>query len=201
MHPAARIELLPEDADQRIVLRVDWPTFKAVLEARGEHHRPRLSYCDGVMELMSHGKSHETTAGILGRLVEIWADHHGLALETTKSWTLLREGKRVAVEPDESWVLGDRPNALLPDLALEVVITHGGIQKLERYARLGVREVWFWIDGQLSVHVLRGERYVRAARSHVLRGLDLAELEKFATHPSPGRAPRLYRKRLERRRR
>ncbi|MEG4506483.1 Uma2 family endonuclease [Microcoleus sp. F6_B4] len=35
----------------------------------------------------------------------------------------------------------------IPDLAIEVVFTSGGIDKLQLYKRLGIPEVWFWEDG------------------------------------------------------
>ena len=85
-----------------------------------------------------------------------------------------------------------------PDLAIEVVWTSGGLDKLEIYRKLGVREVWFWIDDKLSVHVLEGRRYVRATRSHLLKGLDLELLARSARHASPAKAPRLYRAALRR---
>lgn len=197
----SRAQPQTDDRDQCVTVRVDWHTFEALLGARGEAPVPRISYLDGVMELMSPARTHESTAGLIGRLVEIWADHRGVVLETTKSWTLKNRRRQAGVEPDESWVVGDRPAAVRPDLALEVVHTHGGLEKLEIYARLGVREVWFWIDGQLSVHVLRGAKYVRATRSHLFRALDLSELVRFAKHASPGRARQLYRTALERKRR
>lgn len=190
-----------DDRDQCVTVRVDWRAFEALLAARGDAPVPRISYLDGVMELTSPARTHESTAGLIGSLVEIWADLHGIVLETTKSWTLKSRRGQAGVEPDESWVVGDRPAAVRPDLALEVVHTHGGLDKLELYSRLGVREVWFWIDGQLSVHVLRGPKYVRATRSHLFRGLDLGELVRFAKHASPGRARQLYRAALERKRR
>jgi Uma2 family endonuclease len=91
-------------------------------------------------------------------------------------------------------------SATVPDLVLEVVRTSGGLDKLEIYRRLGIREIWFWIDGQLSVHVLRAKGYVRAARSALFPKLDLKQLAAFARHPSRARAPMLYRAALQRKR-
>jgi Uma2 family endonuclease len=89
--------------------------------------------------------------------------------------------------------VGDRPDARLPDLALEVVHSPGGPDKLEVYRRLGVGEVWFWLRGELSVHVLRTKGYVRASRSALFQKLDLKQLARFVKHPSSARAPGLYR--------
>jgi len=84
-------------------------------------------------------------------------------------------------------------------LAIEVVWTSGGIDKLEIYRKLGVREVWFWRRGQLSAHVLSGETYAQASESAVLPGLDLAELARFLDRPTASQAIREYRAALAQR--
>ncbi len=147
---------------------------------------------------MSPGKTHESRCWLIGRLLEVWADENEILLEGLKSWTLKSAGKDAGAEPDECWVIGDRPHATKPDLALEVVQTHGGLDKLEIYRRLAVKEVWFWIDGELAVHVLRGRSYVRSAKSALFAGLDLKLLSRFVRHQSPARARSLYRAALRR---
>ena len=186
------------DTDQRVLMRVGWKGLKALLAARGDAPLPRIAYLEGVLELMSPGKLHESRSWLIGRLLEVWADENEVLLEGLKSWTLKHEGKEAGVEPDECWVVGDRPRATKPDLALEVVQSRGGLDKLEIYRRLGVREVWFWIDDELSVHVLRGRGYIRSPRSSLFRGLDLKLLSRFARHASPARARMLYRAALRR---
>lgn len=42
-----------------------------------------------------------------------------------------------------------------PDLAIEVVVTSGAIDKLEAYKRLQIPEVWFWENSRLSLYALR----------------------------------------------
>ena len=80
-----------------------------------------------------------------------------------------------------------------PDLAIEVVWTSGGIDKLEIYARLGVGEVWFWRDGRIEVHVLRGGRHERATRSALLPDLDIDLLCSFLDRPTALQAVRAFR--------
>jgi Uma2 family endonuclease len=80
-----------------------------------------------------------------------------------------------------------------PDLAIEVIWTSGGIDKLDVYRKLRVREIWFWEDGRIRVHALRGLHYEPAAESEVLPGIDLALLVSFLDRPTASQAIREYR--------
>ncbi len=71
-----------------------------------------------------------------------------------------------------------------PDLAIEVVWTSGGIEKLEIYRRLGVGEVWMWDEGVIGVYVLRGEQYAALSQSELLPGLDVPLLARLCTATS-----------------
>jgi Uma2 family endonuclease len=72
--------------------------------------------------------------------------------------TLENEEGLVRRQADESYELGQ--NRERPDLAIEIVITSGGINKLEAYKRLQISEVWFWEKGKLSLHQLQPDGYV-----------------------------------------
>jgi Uma2 family endonuclease len=84
-------------------------------------------------------------------------------------------------------------------LAIEVVWTSGGIDKLTIYARLGVPEVWFWRRGKLRVHVLRGQAYVESPKSKLLPGIDLSQLCSYLDRDTASQAVREYRAALNRR--
>jgi Uma2 family endonuclease len=101
------------------------------------------------------------------------------------------------LEPDECYVLGKLVD--VPDLAIEVVQTHGAIDKLDVYAGLGVREVWIWEAGVLAVYVLVGETYERREHSSLLPQLNLRELASFVTLDDQTDAVRAYRDALRRR--
>ena len=81
----------------------------------------------------------------------------------------------------------------MPVLAIEVAWTHGGLDKLEIYARLGVGEVWFWRKGKIEVHVLRGEAFEPLERSALLPDLDLDQLASFLDAEHQTQAVRAYR--------
>ena len=73
----------------------------------------------------------------------------------------------------------------------------GGQTHIEIYRALGVRELWFWRRGAITVHVLRDGTYEEVAASEVLVGLDLAELVSFLDRPTTSAAIRDYRAKLE----
>lgn len=180
--------------DKIVVLSdVTWADYQRMLEIRGDRSSPRISFLEGRLEIMSPSDTHEELKSVLGRLVEQFCLERGIEFRTLGSWTLEEKKVERGVEPDECWVFGERRPATRPDLAIEVVWTSGGLGKLEIYRKLGVREVWYWRKGTLSVHVLRGEAYQDAAASEVLPGIDLALLAGFLDRPTTSAAIRDYR--------
>jgi Uma2 family endonuclease len=180
--------------DHIVVLRgASWADYQRVMELRGDKSAPRIAFLEGDLEIMSPSSSHENIKSLIGRLVEVYCLEHDLEFRALGAWTL--EDKTVArgVEPDECYVLSTDPDAQRPDLAIEVVWTSGGIAKLDIYRKLGVREVWFWRDGVLSVHLLHGESYVTTTTSAALPGLDLALLASFLDRPTTSAAIKAYR--------
>lgn len=94
-------------------------------------------------------------------------------------------------------MFGDVGDPQRPDLAIEVIWTSGGIDKREIYRALGVREVWFWRQGQLTAYALRPSGYEEIAGSEVLPGIDLVELASFLDHAPASKAVREYRTALQ----
>jgi hypothetical protein len=74
----------------------------------------------------------------------------------------------------------------------------GGLDKLDIYRGLGVREVWVWKRGKVCLYALRGDRYERIERSEVLPELDLALYASFLAAPSQSQAVRELRAALRR---
>jgi len=180
--------------DQIVVLwNATWADYERLLEMRGDHSAPRLSYLEGAIEIMSPSLFHEAIKSVIGRLVEVWCEKNRIEFSTYGSWTQKKKRVERAVEPDECYVFGEVAKPARPDLAIEVVWTAGGLDKLEIYRKLGVREVWFWRRGRLTAHALRRSRYEEIAGSEVLPGIDLAQLASFATRPTTSRAIREYR--------
>jgi Uma2 family endonuclease len=181
-------------ADQRVVMYgVPWSHFEAQLALRGDASRPRMSYLEGALELMSPSKGHERIKSYIGCLIEAYALVRGIDLSPYGGWTLKNALKESGAEPDECYILGGDQEKDAPDLVIEVVWTAGGIDKLEIYRRLGIGEVWLWKRDLIAIHVLRGDRYERAARSRVFPALDVGLLASFLDRPTALQAVKAFR--------
>jgi len=192
--PAVATEAPALPADNIILLEnVTWADFRRILQMRGDRPVPRLTYLEGVLELMRPSRPHEAIKSMIGRFVEAWCTENGVEITPYGSWTLENEDADRAAEPDECYVIGDVDEPERCDFAIEVVWSSGGINKLEVYRRLQVREVWFWKKGRIDVHVLRGDRYVAVEASELLPGIDLVLLASFARRQPMTRAVKEYR--------
>ena len=171
------------DPDQRVVMNgLDWWRYETMLAVRGDRSIPRMTYLEGQLELISPSRSHESIKKLLGRLLEAYAEEKGFVLEGLGSMTLRNPGAERGAEPDECYAVGKVKEH--PDLALEVISTHGGLDKLNVYSGLGVREIWIWENGKLRVHALRGQRYEEITASELLPEVDLALLARLAAAES-----------------
>lgn len=189
----------PRREDGIVVLHdVPWDLYERILEVRGERSAPRIAYLEGELELMTPSYDHEAIKKTFARLVEIYALDAGIPIIGVGSWTLREEPEERGIEPDECYILGRRKKDR-PDLAVEVIWSSGGLDKLEIYRRLGVREVWIWRRGEVHVHALRGDRYEPLGGSELLPDLDLEHLAGFLGHEDQGGAVEAYRESLKER--
>ncbi|MGF1603841.1 MAG: Uma2 family endonuclease [Thermosynechococcaceae cyanobacterium] len=132
----------------------------------------RLSYLDGILEIRKMpGRQHETIKGRIGALLEAYLEQAGIDFTPTESMTLESEEGRVKREADKSYELGRGRD--LPDLAIEIVVTSGGIDKLKAYQRLQIPEVWFWEKQKLSIYGLREQCYEELTQSETLPHLNI----------------------------
>ena len=184
--------------DKIVILRnVTWADYQRVIEMRGNHAAPRIAYLEGDLGIMTPSQPHESLKSRIGHLVEVWCLEHAIEFNTYGSWTLQDKEALRGVEPDECYVFGDFRETRRPDLAIEIVWTSGGLNKLDIYRKLGVREVWFWRRGLLTVYALRGDTYPEIAASEILPGIDLVELAAHLDRPTASQAIREYRARIQ----
>ncbi len=172
--PPARLE----DPDQRVILGdIDWWQFESFLAIRGDRAGVRVTYLEGQLEIMSPSRSHEMLKTMIARLLETYADERGLVFEGYGSLTMRSAAELRGIEPDECYAIGAAKES--PDLAVEVIWTHGGLDKLDVYRGLGVREVWIWKKEELKAYELRGGAYVEISQSVVIPGLTPSFVREF----------------------
>lgn len=202
--------LLDQQALQRqdpecryITDRVNWEQYEALLARNGDTSAYRIIYLDGALEIMSPSRRHESRKTRIGDLLVIYFLEADINYFPFGSTTLRREEESGGIEPDEAYCIGTDKE--FPDLAIEVIVTSGGINKLEVYRRLKVKEVWFWQNDRFSLYCLREEipdklvqtcGYESIDCSEILPGLALELLAEYIRHPNSLLAAKEFRQRL-----
>ncbi|MDY7014640.1 MAG: Uma2 family endonuclease, partial [Cyanobacteriota bacterium] len=170
---------------------VSWPQFKLIQAGFKNTPGVRLFYYKGEVEILAVSKEHELISRTINILLAIYFEVKAIEFEPTGSFNQEREGEASA-QADESYFLGSEPKTS-PDLSVEVVITSGSTNKLNRYQVLGVPEVWFWEDGLFQLYRLGENGYDRIYASQVLPDLNLELLTRCVLMTSRLEAMREFR--------
>jgi Uma2 family endonuclease len=104
-----------------------WQEFEKI-EALMTSPSLRITYLDGYIQFMTLGEEHEMLKTIIGFLLELYLCEMGINFIPVGSATRRSQEKGVSFEPDESYYLGEKKEN--PDLAIEINITSGSIDKL-----------------------------------------------------------------------
>ena len=177
----------PDDYDHFLVLHgATWSDYERVLELRGERSVPRISYLEGLLQFITPSIEHEMTKSVITRLIEAWCVEYEVGLRASGSWTLQKKDAQCGLEPDGGYVFdrtGDIRDPEYPELALEVILTPGGVAKLDIYRKLGVPEVWIWRGTRFTIHQLTADKdtYIEEDKSKTIPELDLTLLERFVS--------------------
>ena len=185
-------------AEQYLTLEgVSWQQYDALVALFIDQFPAlRMTYVEGTLELMTTSSEHERLKTIIARLIESFAEEADIVLNGYGSATFRQEAAARGLEPDECYSLGELGAA--PDIAIEIVLTSGGIDKLKVYKGLGVQEVWFWENQQFRLYNLIDPEtgYEPLSASRLMPGLDLDLLAQFLDYPSQTQAVKAFRKLL-----
>lgn len=179
-----------DDPEERFISSgVSWENYESLLAKLEDNSHYRVTYLDGILEIVSPSIRHEKIKTNLGMLLERFFYSKRIRFIPMGSSTFRNKAKKAGAEPDECYCIGEEKK--IPDLAIEVVLTSGNINKLEIYRRLGVREVWFWQRNQFKLYHLRDNQeneqatvypdtygYEQIEKSEILPELDISLLEQ-----------------------
>ncbi len=193
----------------QLINGVSWQQYEALQQQLGDANgtlraRPgyRIHYLDQILEIMSPSRWHEAQKTRIGNLLEIYFLHCQIPYFPTGSTTFKNKLQGVGLEPDESYCFhADKP---IPDLAIEVILTSGGLNRLALYQRLGVPEVWFYQKSGFTVYVSSSDLpsiapefgYQSQSHSVLLPDLDLTQLQQALDQASPLAAAQYFQQSL-----
>ena len=187
----------PPGEDRVVLGGVSWEQYVAINEERGEDHsNPRLYYLNEQLEIMTTSLQHERLKERIGMLLVEYVNENDLEIFPHGQATM-QKMEEAGAEPDASWCFGEEKD--VPDIALEIALTSGGIEKLEIYRCFAVREVWFWRNEHLEIWNLRADAsgYDGPMRvSQQLPSLDLQMIERCLALPTWREARRAFREGL-----
>ena len=174
-----------------ICSHTSWDEYEAILQQKADSSAYRISFLNGVLKIMSPSRNHEIIKDFIYLLIVAYCDAIELDYYPLGSTTLKQKDKSVGKEPDTSFCFNNLKQ--IPDLAVEVIFSSGSVEDLEKYQKLGVREVWFWIDNRLEIYVLIDDKYQKQNNSDNLTDLDVKLLDKYVSQVLTGN-PRILKK-------
>jgi Uma2 family endonuclease len=176
--------------ENRVLLRnIAWNVYEIILNARGEYRSPRLSYYQGLLELMAPLEEHERSSSLIHEFISILTEEKEVDLKSLASTTLNRPDLDVGAEPDQCYYVKnehlvrgktvDLNTDPPPDLVIEVDITHTDINKNALYKDLGVPEFWRFDGRVLTIYSLSEDQYQEMEASPTFPGITKEMLYQF----------------------
>jgi Uma2 family endonuclease len=124
------------DTDKTITLAdVTWEVYLELSEQNPEY---RYSFYKNVITVMSPSRNHERIKKTIAILIETYCQVEQIKFFAFGSGDI-KKSKEVVKQPDESYCFDNEKD--IPDLAIEVVFSSGGVKDLEKYKALNVKEV------------------------------------------------------------
>ncbi|MEM8675993.1 MAG: Uma2 family endonuclease [Cyanobacteria bacterium P01_G01_bin.67] len=137
----------------------------------------RVSYFNEVITIVSPSKNHERITQTIAILVSAYCRKFNLPYFPLGS-TRLENKPLAGKEPDVSFAFNTDKD--IPDLAIEVIFSSGSLDDLDKYQAIGIKEVWFWRNNQVTFYQLQTQGYIEITTSKLLPNLTSKMLENFA---------------------
>lgn len=178
-------KIIVKPGQQLLLQDITWKDLEEILSDLGENRSSRISYSNGVLEIMVPLPEHEKGKEIIGEMVRILLDQLNINFEPLGSTTFKQEKMNQAVEPDTCFyiknyraVIGKNRLDLNidppPDLAIEIDITNR--TRLDNYLLLGVPELWRYTRKGFQINLLKGKQYIKSDTSPNFPNIPIVEL-------------------------
>jgi Uma2 family endonuclease len=161
----------PRAGEQHILLEgVNWAIYVALRDLPANRGK-RMTYDQGVLEIMTLSSFHERIAQLIARCIEEWTLQRDIPITSCGSMTFQNKALERGLEPDKCYYIQhealirnqqqiDLMIAPPPDLAIEVDYQSGSLNKMPIYAAMEVPQVWRWYEDTLQVYVLAEGEYL-----------------------------------------
>jgi len=179
----------------KVIRHLTWEQLEELDRSLSELAGIKLIYLDGTAEIMPISEDHEDFKVMIRRLLEVYLEEAAIRFYGRGGPTLGTKELKARNEPDESYNLDCKKP--YPDLVIEVTVTSGGVNKLEGYRRMGVKEVWVWENGMLAIHALRDRAYEQLKSSELLPGLPIDLLCRYIVYYDQYEAVQEFRRAIQ----
>lgn len=162
--------------DQTLTLSgMTWEDYEQLTQDNRSSYR--ISYLNRVITIVSPSQNHEVIERVISILINAYCRKYRLIYFPMGS-TTLKNPPLAGKEPDTSYSFGTKKS--VPDLGVEVIYRSGNIRdSLTKYKYLGVKEVWFWQNNEITFYFLMNSKYVEISDSNCLPELSAKFLEPF----------------------
>lgn len=176
---------------------IDWETYLAISAELGENRPLILTFEKGILTIMPLSELHELLRTILHDFIRIAALSLNANIRSIGSATMRSRKKMIGVEPDLSYYVTNAgthrvkdfvgaETSDVPDLVVEIDITHRSDDKFSLYGELGILEFWLYDGESLRMYRLGDDGYEPIRRSQELGSLDDNFLTEFLVRAQSG---------------
>lgn len=174
-----------------LLKNVSWREYECFLREFQDKAGWRLAYDTGALEFKPPLAEHEKPSRSVDRFVWSYCDFFDLTVESLDSTTYRRKLRKKGVEPDAYFyvqtaakIIGKtkqlKPESYpVPDVAVEIDVTHGSLDKFKIYAALKVPELWLKNGKNIVFYQLVAGKYNQSETSLALPRLTSTVLSEF----------------------
>lgn len=168
---------------------LSWRSYKQIIEALGDKRASRLTYYQGILEIVTPLEAHESASDRIGILIHILTEELNLNIKSMASTTLNKPELKIGAEPDKCYYIQNEPivrgkvvnlaSDPPPDLIVEIDITHTDINKNQLYQEMGAPELWRYNGKNLIIYLLKEGKYQESENSFTFPVLTKSVIYEF----------------------